>query len=342
MQSQSTATAAAPAKTEVCITVDVEFSIGGAFANPDRYRPISTESVNCVVDGREEGLGFLLRTLREHDAKATFFLEVLQTFYYGEGRMAAVAERIAKEGHDIQMHLHPCWLHFRQRRWRDLLEDVNDSCADRDEDELASVIRFGLEVFERWGLPRPIALRTGGFRCDRTVYSAMRKCGLTLASNVALGVYHPSEPELQVTSGRHLVDGIMELPVLGYSSALPLLKPMIRSSAITAVSWNEMETLLWSARENLITPFVVLTHPFEFVKQYDFRYSVMRRNRVNQERLERLLHFINHNVRSFATATFGQDGQRWLADGPAPSKLLNAARGLSMVRAAQNFLNDRI
>jgi len=328
-------------KTEICITIDTEFSIGGAFANPSRYRPISNETVSCVVDGQEEGLGFLLRRFRDFGVHATFFVETLQTAYFGESRMGAIVERIAKEGHDIQPHLHPCWLHFRDRGWR-TLEQPNDSCAGRDQCELEALLHYSFDVFARWGIPRPVALRTGGFHCDRTVYRAMRQCGLPLASNVALGIYRPSDPALHCVSGRHLIEGVMEIPVIGYSTTLPLMKARIRNTAITATSWAEMETLLWEAREQGISPFVVLTHPFEFVKCDDFRYSVMRRNTINQRRLQRLLEFISRNSDSFVAATFASQGERWLAGGPSPNRLLFSPRGLSLMRAAQNFINDRI
>ena len=71
-------------KTEVCITIDTEFSIAGAFASPQRFSPIGEEIVNCSADGRDEGLGFILETLARFGASATFFIETLQIFYFGD------------------------------------------------------------------------------------------------------------------------------------------------------------------------------------------------------------------------------------------------------------------
>jgi hypothetical protein len=326
-------------KTEVCITIDTEFSIGGTFANPSRYRPISTEMVECRVGGREEGLGFLLRSFRDYGVQATFFVEVLQTIYYGKGPMGAVAERIAREGHDVQVHLHPGWLHFGNRLWRDS-KAASDSCAARDEVGFAALLNYACDVFAQWGLPRPLALRAGGFQCDRNVYRTMQRCDWPLSSNVALGIYHQPDPSLRLASGRHLIEGVMEIPVLGYSTELPLMAPRVRNLAITATSWGEMEALLWAARENEISPVVILTHPFEFVKRDDYRYRVLRRNGVNQRRLEKLLDFIRHHSNSFTTATFAGNAKRWRADGAAASKLLHSPRRLSFARAAQNYVND--
>ena len=85
-------------KTQVCITVDVEFSIAGAFAAPDRYSPLADEPVECLVDGKEHGLGFILDSLARYDATATFFTETLQTAYFGDAPMAKFAKRIANAG----------------------------------------------------------------------------------------------------------------------------------------------------------------------------------------------------------------------------------------------------
>src|ERR1700730_15771144 len=113
-------------KTDVCITIDTEFSIAGAFARPERFSPIGEEIVNCNADGRDEGLGFILETLARFGATATFFIETLQIFYFGDAPMGSIAERIAAAGHDLQLHLHPCWLQFRRADWRNMTTVPND------------------------------------------------------------------------------------------------------------------------------------------------------------------------------------------------------------------------
>src|SRR5689334_22997846 len=105
------------ARTEVCITVDVEFSIAGSLTDPTRYRPVSDPPVYGRIDGREHGLGFLLDCLRDHGLTATFFVECLNTHYFGARPMGAAVERLLAAGQDVQMHLHPEWLYFRDPRW---------------------------------------------------------------------------------------------------------------------------------------------------------------------------------------------------------------------------------
>lgn len=80
--------------------------------DPDRYRPLITEPVEGVINGRSEALGFLLRTLEEYQLEATFFVETLHSRYFGDGPMGRYCEMIAAAGHDIQLHIHPLWRAF--------------------------------------------------------------------------------------------------------------------------------------------------------------------------------------------------------------------------------------
>jgi hypothetical protein len=326
------------APTEVCITVDTEFSIGGAFADPERYRPLSRELVDCAVGGRAEGLDFLLRALREHRIPATFFVEVLQCFYFGERPMGRIAERIAEEGHDLQLHLHPCWLGFRREHWRYAAVE-SDACAARSPDQLRRMIAFGVAQFSRWRLSPPHALRTGSFSFARAVHQAMVECGITLGSNIALGLYRPAEPAFHLASGSRMFDGVLEIPAFTYSAVHLPLRSRLRTMAITSTSWPELEALLWLAREAAISPVLVLTHPFEFVKRRDFRFRELRRDRVNQQRLQRLLDFLNRHDGEFSATTFGRSGPAWFAAGDKAGPLLQAPARLSFARLAENAVN---
>ncbi|MBV8169813.1 MAG: polysaccharide deacetylase, partial [Alphaproteobacteria bacterium] len=136
-----------PGRTEVCITVDVEFSIAGSLTHPDRYRPVSEAPVYGRIRGREHGLGFLLDTLADHGLTASFFVECLNTHYFGDAPMGQVVERLLAAGQDVQMHLHPEWLYFRDPRWAEtvgtMMPRPNGSCAGRSLDELVAFMRLG-------------------------------------------------------------------------------------------------------------------------------------------------------------------------------------------------------
>ena len=329
-------------KTEVCITVDVEYSAGGAFERPDLYKPLSDACVNCPVDGKEQGLRFILDSLNDYGMCGTFFTETLQTAYFGDEPMGRIAKRIVDAGQDLQLHLHPCWLHFRDNRWRQPGFISNDSCAGRTEAGLDELIGLGIDTFLRWGVARPVALRTGGFRTDMAVFRAMARAGLKLASNISVGILPPQEPALFLAGGRHMIEGVLEVPSLSYNS--PVLKKAgahpWRSLTITSTSATEMESLLWQARRTGIQTVVVLTHPHEFIKTKGFRFDDLRIGRINQGRLLHLLSFLQRNSSDFTAVTFAERQHAWLNAGTVAAPILQTSIAHAAVRTVQNFIND--
>lgn len=326
-------------RTEVCITIDTEFSIGGAFADPRGRRPIGEPNVTCYAGNRENGLGFLLENFIEYGIEATFFVESLQTIYFGSVPMGRVVERILSAGQDIELHIHPCWWTFRDKDWTTRIAQTppNDCCDGRTIAEMCALIGEGIERLLRLGAPQPIALRTGNLRADRTVYEAMPLCGLRLASNLGIGVFKPEDPKLQLEGGRHWIGNVLEVPVLTYRQ-LPLNgRRGLRMLAITAASWRETEALLWQARERGVRTIVILTHPFEYVKG-DRQYV----NHINKRRLKQLCAFLAAHPAEFATPSFRRAADAWLAapdNVPAPT--LKAPLHAVMLRMVENATNDR-
>src|ERR1700737_1627327 len=104
-------------RTQVCITIDTEFSIGGAFADAS-CQPVAEPMVWCDVGGHSEGLGFLLNCFRTHRIKATFFVEALHRTYFRHDPMRPIARKIHDAGHDVELHAHPCWSVFEYHDWR--------------------------------------------------------------------------------------------------------------------------------------------------------------------------------------------------------------------------------
>lgn len=327
--------------TDVCITVDVEFSIGGAFRDPVRNRPISVQAAECRIAGREHGLGFILDTLGENALPATFFVEALNTAYFGLEPMGDIARRIAQAGHDVQLHLHPCWQYFQQPDWRQRLAMAppNDDFPGRDRDEVAALIREGLATFTAWGLPRPIALRTGGLRVDRQVYDVMGDFGLPLSSSIGIGIYSPAEPALRLMGGRHRIGRVLELPVLSYVTRLRGGRRP-RCLTIMASSTREMEALLWQARRHRVSPVVVLVHPFDFIKQRGVDYHTLTPNDVTKERLIGLCRFLRQHPDDFNAVSFRGRAERWLASSASPNARLGVPLAAEARRLIENKLNE--
>jgi hypothetical protein len=323
---------------EVCITIDTEFSIGGNFEDP-ALTPVAEPMVLGSADGKEQGLGFILDSFAEFGMRATFFVEALQTAYFGDEPMGGIARRIAAAGHDVQLHLHPCWLHYEKTEGSK--PAPNDSCAGRTDAELRHFFEFGLSVFSRWGVPAPVAVRTGNFQVDQNFFQAAENSGLRLSSSIAVPIYRPPADGFVLVGGKHRVGRILELPIFCYSYRI-VGSARLRALCITACSAAEIFSVLRQAYEHQLSPVLILTHPQEYIKKTDFRYATVRRNRANQSRLRAVLKFLKQHEDDFKTipiSAISDDGADTIG---IERPVVSVSRGRAMVRMIENGVNDRI
>lgn len=325
-------------KTRVLITIDTEFTIAGAFEN-EALEPVGSDNVFCPVNGKSQGLDFILQTLDNCGLRACFFVEALNRYYFGDQTMADVAHGICRRGHEIQLHLHPVWYQFRDPQWRVNLSrnPPNDDCATKSKQELTTIIGDGMDIFQRWGLAKPTVLRTGGLRVNEAVYAAMAELTMPMASNIGLGVFKPSEPNLQLYGGCHNIHGVLEFPILSYREAIPGLPPRFKTLTITGSSWSEIRYLLRQARQQQLQTVVILSHPFEFIKNQDNQLHHARRNRINQHRFIKLCRFLADNQDHYETCVFKDLAAHCQNNGQ--NRPLRVPAGLSLGRALENKLN---
>lgn len=321
-------------RTEVCITIDTEFYINGAFADPIGRRPSGAGNVTCPTDGRENGFGFLLDIFHDCGIAATFFVETLQSAYFSDAPMGHMVERILHAGQDVQLHLHPNWRCFHDPDWREAVRHAqpDDGCDGRTVAEMQDIIGEGLAGLRRIGVTGTVALRAGNLRADRTTYKAMAACGLPLASNLGMALFRPGEPTLQFAGGRHRIEGVLEVPVLTYTQLALGPWRMPRLLTTTATSAAETEALLWQARREGAPTIVLLTHPFEFIKGDRLDLSSTRANRINKRRMERMCAFLAGHSEEFAPVSFGQAAPGWLAAFDVPSLALRSPLLLVLAR----------
>lgn len=330
--------------TEVLITVDTEFSIAGAFNNLAEHPPLGRCSVNGRVGAREHGLGFLLGTLKKHEIKATFFVEAINTCYFGPEEMGQIARRIAEDGQDVQLHVHPVWAVFQAGELRDSTRfPRNDSLLERDESQITDIFEIGLSAFNSWGLPRPVAIRTGSLLVNENMYKVFESFDLNVSSSVGTGIYMPEQDNLQLDSGKVTINGVAEIPVTTFRD-LPRLNEAHRKSVqITSCSWPEIRAVLLKANALGIPRVTILTHPFEFFKRKDFRHSKITRNRVNQQRFANLCRFLSENASRFSATTFAEGAERWRAEPDVVDPVIESTADIHAgIRKVHNGINDAI
>jgi peptidoglycan/xylan/chitin deacetylase (PgdA/CDA1 family) len=323
---------------DVAITVDVEFSIGGAFADPDHRLPVGADHVECPVDGRPGGLDYILDMLERHGHKGVFFMEALNTCYFGDAPMGDIARRIHARGHDVQLHAHPCWTTFAHDDWRTRVRDAPpaDSFADLDDVTIDRLVRQAVETFARWGLPAPVAFRAGNLAADARLYPALARHGITLASNVGLGVFTPRDAALRLAGGRRRIGATVEIPVASYVDLR--LPGMTRWKTFTVIGTGAWEARQWlrSAARSDVGPVVVLTHPSEYVHMPADGRAPARPNAVARGRLADLCAFLAAHPASFEVVTFAERAQRWSREPDTGAPRWGASSLAGVLRVIEN------
>lgn len=329
-------------RTRVCITIDMEFSIGGAFQDPSRV-PVAEPAVWCNSHGRSEGLGYMLDTFRKYNVPATFFVETVQRTYFRHDPMRDIVHRVHGDGHEVQLHSHPCWTIFRDSDWRNRLP-VPDDCDDfhgRAVEDSVSLLQQGLDSFSEWNLPRPTAFRSGNLQHDDNLYRAMAQAQIPYASNVGHAIFNSGDPNYALYSGRHERHGVHEFPVLTFSDWEMRGHRHLKSLTIAGTSFQETVSLLEDAHHMQIPLVVVLTHPFEFVHRRDVSFTKLGRHHLTQRRLLQLCQFLDRNNDRFEASGFAAAATA-CKNAPSRNLLLQTNLGQSLLRMASQVTHDKL
>lgn len=289
-------------KTQVCITVDTEFSIGNKFDDYPTGYPLGEENVWCPVNGVSHGLGFLLETFKRYEIEATFFIEALHRHFFPEDPMRPLAHAIKNHGHETQLHVHPLWSVLQHEDWYQRVSHHprQDDFHGRASAESAAMITAGLEAFEAWSLPRPVLFRSGNLQHDANLYQVLAAAGFRYASNIGLAVFNSGDPDYQLYSGLHMRAGVLECPVLSYSDWKIFGKKHLKTLTVIGSSDAEIRHLLLAAHASRIPLVVILTHPFEYVVSKDDHLRDAQPNYAVQSRLRGLCEFLHENQDCFS------------------------------------------
>lgn len=327
-------------RTKVCFTIDTEFSIAGAFSDATRS-PVAEPLVWCNVDGRSEGLGFMLETFKRYDIQATFFVETVHRHHFRHDPMRPIAQRIHAEGHEVQLHTHPCWSLFEHHDWweRSRHKRRRDDFHGMDVKESVRLIEQGITTFEEWGLPRPLVFRSGNLQHDDNLYLALKETGIPYSSNVAMAISDSGNPSYKLYSGSHRRHGVVEFPVLTFSDWKVGGKQHTKSLTIAGSSFAETRRLLEKARRAGIAQVVILTHPFEYVHNQDLAYERTRRHSLTQDRLTSLCKYLQDNNDRFEAVGLAA-AARHVQEEDTPNTLLQGSLWQSLPRMAAQVAHD--
>lgn len=313
---------AAPPPVAVYLTVDVECSMGGAWGHPER-RPVPPERrMLCRNEDGEWGTGFLAGELSRYGLRATFFTEIFAAEVFGEEPLRQVAQGLLDAGQDVQLHLHPIFHRYAERRaGRDDLAPTRpgawpDAFTSYGEPEQSRLIGRGAELFRRIVGRGAVAFRAGGYMGDRATLRCLARAGIPLDSS-ANPACQGSFPGMSMPPNRACsLEGVWEVPVTVARTRFPDRGPL-KHLEISALSFGELRSALWAAYRGGLRHVVLVFHSFSAVKARDLGYERFRPDRIVIRRLRRLLRFLAENPTTFRVRTFADLAQDKEIESPA-------------------------
>jgi len=322
---------------KIFITIDVETSIGGAFAKPDKLRPVGVDKrIYGQIGNREFGIPLIIDILNSYNLKATFFVEPFCSFYFGEKIIKEICHYILNRGHDVQLHLHPNYQIFKCPDWQERAkrkELFPDIIAKYNLDEQINLIKQGKKILEKCGVT-PIAFRAGCFGANLNTLMALKENDFLIDSSYNLSFLgktcfiHPSRftshfslltshfslltshlSRLTYLNDLTLINGIYELPITNYYDFKIGKFKRLRTLDMCAVSFYEMKKILRYGLKKGPKHITFILHSFSLIKKRDVQYKTAKPNFIVINRFKKLCEFLSRNKNLFKVITLSQFAQ---------------------------------
>ena len=288
---------------KVVLTFDTEFwPCDKEWPDPTLARPLAglDEAYKRGVLGRtlsgDYGLPYLLQSLRRNRLHGVFFVESLSSSALGETWLRRTVSQIHDAGQEVQLHLHTEWLSDVAMPGLPLKPRQN--LAEFNLAEQTAIVRHGLATLRDAGAPDVIAMRAGNMAGNIDTPAAARAAGLSLDMS-----FDPSRgPETRALLHTLCDESRRE-------SACPTIPLSFvqdypghyRPAQLTALSFRELRTAMFTAMREGWPCFVILLHSFELVRPTGQRQGPLRPNRINVDRWDQLCLFLGQHRDVFPT-----------------------------------------
>lgn len=300
-------------KVNVFITVDTEHSIGGAFRDPN-LKPVGNDRrIFGRIGDKEYGIPLIMDIADRYGIPLTFFVEVLNKYYFGEEESRKVCKYIIDRGHDVQLHLHPNYLNFTlpDPTKRQFLDQMFSYPLERQ----IELIEDGKQTLIRHGIPSPIAFRAGNFGADRNTLRALAQSGFLVDasySRTLLGTgCKLTDFDLADVA---FIENIWEFPVTSFFEMSCGGGGRLRPLDVNGISFAEMRKVLDQAPGNGPRNITILMHSFSFINPLGVQYQKVQLRKVVIRRFEKLCCYLAQNSHKFRVMSFGDLNTELLAE----------------------------
>ena len=291
-------------KTNVLITIDTEHSIGGALTDP-MFKPVGNDRrIFGRFNGKEYGIPLIMDIADSYGIPLTFFVEVLNKYYFGESETREVCEYIIERGHDVQLHLHPGWLNFTEPNHEYLRH--KDNMAFYNAEQQSRMIGEGKALLMEYGVKKPIAFRAGNFGADHNTLQALTENGFKYDSSYNMAYQH-TMAEVKKNSRINdmtIMGSITEIPVTCFQEHIPFVCRRIKPLDINGTGFAEIRETLEFATKKRFKCVTIILHSFSFYRTKDPQYHSVRIMQPVIKRFRKLCHYLNQEKDRFDSTCF--------------------------------------
>ena len=300
-------------RINVFITVDTEHSIGGAFKDRN-LKPVGNEKrIWGKVGDKSFGIPLMMDIADRYGIRLTFFVEVLNKYYFGEDETKKVCEYILNRGHDVQLHLHPNYLNFNSPN--PCQQNYSDFIGIYSLAEQIELISEGIKVLIQNGVSKPIAFRAGCFGANQDTLKALKENGFLI--DCSYNRAYIGETCFLKDNGINdltYLNEIWEFPVTNFVESTKVRPKRFKPLDINGVSFQEMRSVLNQAKESGPRNITIIMHSFSFLKPYDVQYNKIRPRWNVIRRFRNLCQYVSENSDYFGVKTLGSLYQEKLTE----------------------------
>jgi hypothetical protein len=326
-------------RIRVLITVDTEHSIGGAFQNP-ALKPVgNAKRIYGKIGDRFFGIPLIMDIAEDHDLKIVFFVEVLNKYFFGESETREICDFIVKRGHEVQLHLHPNYLNFKEPNPQ--AQTYKDNLYYYGAEQQIALIAEGRALLQQYGIRNPTAFRAGNYGFNRYTLAALRQNGFIYDSSYNRCFLNPAQ-ELDgiVINDVHPMDGIFELPITNFLQPVPFRSFRPKPLDINGASALEMtKTLDWALASGSLTHITFIMHSFSFIEPEDLQYSKMKPRAYVINRFRKLCRYLSEHRNSFLVTGFNDLTPAVPAHAASPHKFYCMPSAITLLRMAEQVFH---
>ena len=296
--------------TNIIISVDVECALPGNLKSAELL-PVGVERrVYCNNSKESYGIEFLMRTLDDYNMKGVFFCDSAMRYLTSEDTAAKVITDIDRQGHDVQLHLHPIYKLWKTNGLggKILFENWSDNIGELPIEIQDNFIQEGVEFIKKYINKSPIAFRAGNYGANLDTLNVLKKYNFKFDSSYNLWArqqkkYNNQSITNDIKNTPFIVNGIIEVPVTNYIAGF---NKAYRFFAPEGASSLEMITALKYLHSINIEYVVIVLHSFSFAKNTKDVTKEVRFNSVAYNRFINTLDFIAKEKDKYRVRTFSE------------------------------------